>query len=173
MLSGLQMLIYPGIALLYKLLENEYSPAPRRHFVAGFPWCLANSMSSLSIIADLTVSPIAMDPATPGYTAAAAAEYRAWRAIGMPVCVALHITTAVLLIVDGWTWLRYCGERKLGAEREIRSRDRTRRWRIMFDRPEEAQPEHIEMVRGVMGRAHSGEGNKTAGDGLVTKRASV
>lgn len=141
----------------------ELSPAPRMHFIVGFLWCLAHSMTSLRIIADLTVSPIAMNPAKPGYTTAAADKYRAWRAIYMPVCMALHITTAVLVIVDGWTWLRYCSARKLEAEREIELKERTRRWRIMFDRPEERQPEHIEMVTGVMERVHSREGNKVAG----------
>lgn len=157
------MLVYPGLALIYKLCRKEFFPSPKHHFIVGFIWSLTNSITSLSIIADLAVAPDAMDPAQPGYTVASAGEYQAWRVVDLPVCAALHAATAVLLVVDGWTWLRYCHARKLETQKEIELRDRTRRWRLMFDRPEHRQPEHADMVTGVVERSHGREGDKTAG----------
>ena len=104
-----------------------------------------------------------MDPAMPGYTVAAAREYRAWRNVDMPMCAMLSALVALLIIIDFAAWTRYNQWRKLEAERVIELRERTRRWRLMFDRPEQRQPEHAEMVTGVMERAHPREGNKMTG----------
>lgn len=106
--------------------------------------------------------PDAMDPSHPGHTVPAARAYTAWINVDMPVYAMLSALVAMLIVIDFAAWMRYYQWRKLEAQREIELRERTRRWRLMFERPEQGRPEHAEMVTGVLERAHSREGNKTA-----------
>lgn len=119
-----------------------------------------NVLSTLMLLAKL---PNSMDPSQPGYTVPAARVYTSWMNVDMPVYAMLSALVAMLIVIDYTAWMWYDQWKKLETQREIELRERTRRWRLMFDRPEQGRPEHAEMATGVVERAHSREENKAAG----------
>lgn len=129
----MEVVAFPGLHLYSTLRGLPWPTNPAFFFAQSFVWAINDTtLSIMTLLYRHHRLPPTAPPSTPGSDPAAAREYRAWRAVDLPLFAILHMLTAVVVVVNCATWLRRDFDRKRRAERDVELRDL--RVRDMFRR---------------------------------------
>ena len=149
----LELLVFPGIDLFLRHKDVPWPTAPWLFFATSFVWSMVDAGKCITIALRLHDLP-SWSAVYDGFYITAR-EYRAWRTVDMPLLALLDGLTALLIVVNCATWLRWDHERRRVAAVQADVELRQLRLRTMFH-PEGAESGSGGMVTGVVPRGEDG-----------------